>query len=136
MIRDNALTYSLTQAVTAVGSTDSTNAIDQLAPGDAYTGLFLDMQVVQAFTSGGSATLTVNLITDSSSAFATAPATYTLATAIPVASLTAGTVLFKGQLPQGMKRYRKLVYVIGTAVMTAGTITSFETPDIQTNRQN
>jgi NADPH-dependent 2,4-dienoyl-CoA reductase/sulfur reductase-like enzyme len=134
MIRDTQTTYSLKQAITAVGATDSTNTIDQKAAGDAYQPAYIVAQVAAAFASGGAATLTVSLVTDSSPAFNVAPVTTVLANAIPVASLAAGYVLFKGQLPQGQKQYRKLVFTVGTAAMTAGTVTAFETLDIQSNR--
>lgn len=133
MIRDVQTIYSDAQAITSVGNTDSTNTIDQLAAGDTYVQQFLRVRVNTAFTSGGSATLAVNLVTDDDPAFGSAT-TIPLVTATPVGSLTAKKVLFQGRLPIGIKRYRKLVYVVGTAAMTAGKIDAEEVIDIPTNR--
>lgn len=133
MIRDVQTIYSDAQAVTDVGTTDSTNTIDQLAAGDTYVPQFLRVRVNTAFTSGGSGTLAVNLVTDDASNFGSAT-TIPLVAATAVASLIANKVLFQGRLPIGIKRYRKLQYVVGTAAMTAGKIDAEEVIDIPTNR--
>ena len=133
MIRDVQTIYSDAQAVTNVGNTYSTNTIDQLAAGDTYVPQFLRVRVNTAFTSGGAGTLAVNLVTDDDSGFGTAT-TIPLVGATALAALTAGKVLFQGRLPIGIKRYRKLQYVVGTAAMTAGKIDAEEVIDIPTNR--
>lgn len=136
MIRDAQATYSYKQAITALGNTDSTNTIDQIATGDAYNPVFIVAQVSTAFASGGAGTLAVNLITADDAAFTVNVTTTQIVGAQALAALSKGAVLFKGQLPQGERRYRKLQYVVGTAAMTAGNITAFETLDVQTNRMN
>lgn len=114
---------------TAVGTTDSTNIIDlgttRDLGGPAVDYLHLLAQVVTAFTSGGSATLQVivKAAPDSSGV----PGTYFVleqSDAIAVASLVAGYKFLGGELPMANAAYRflKISYVIGTAVMTAGTI--------------
>jgi len=135
-IRDTATSYSKAQALSAmsVGNNNSTNDINQLAAGDAYDQPWLQLVIETLATSGGGATLAVNLITDSAPGYATAPVTYPLVAAVALASLTAGAVLYRGMLPQGMKQYRKLQYVVGTAVFTGGTVTAAEYMDVQTNR--
>jgi len=133
MILDSQLIYSDAQAITSVGNTDSTNIIDQLSAGDAYESMFITIQVETAFTSAGAGTLAVNLLIDSDVAFGTAT-TVPLVAATALANLTDGKVLFKGRVPFGMKRYRKLQYVVGTAAMTGGKIDAMEVTDVQTNR--
>ena len=134
MIKDAQLIFSDAQAETTVAAHDSTNVIDLGAHLDAFGGaednavensgkLWLNVKVVTAFTSGGSATLATALqdSADNSSFAAVTPAAVATA-AIPVASLTAGYTIIKMPLPSGLRRYLKLVYTIGTAAMTAGAI--------------
>jgi hypothetical protein len=132
-MRDLLNTYSDAQALTSTGNTDSTNTIDQLADGDTFEAPFIRVKVNTTFTSGGSATLAVNLITDDDVAFGS-PKTFPLVAATAVASLTAGTVLYQGRLPIGMQHYHKLQYVIGTAAMTAGKVDAFLTEAVPTNK--
>lgn len=132
MIRD-AINYSTAQAITATGNTDSTNTIDQLAAGDAYNPAELRISVNTTFTSGDAATLAVNLVTDDAAGFGTAT-TIPLVAATAVATLTAGTVLYSGRYPRGLKRYHKLQYVVGVAVMTAGKIDAHPITETPTNK--
>lgn len=125
--------YSDAQVLTSTGNTDSTNVIDQLAAGDTYVPNFVRISVNAAFTSGGAATLGVSLLTDDDPAFGTAT-TFPLVSTAALSALTTGAVLYQGRLPLGMKRYRKLVYAVGVAAMTAGKVDAVEVMDIATNR--
>jgi hypothetical protein len=142
MLLDSNNQFSAQQAVTAIGSTDSTNIVDLGVArdiSDAPTDdLFLLCEVIAAFTSGGSATLQVQVATapDNGSG---APGAWTVlyqSAAIPVASLTAGSKILPGALAGPTSRFVKLTYVVGTAVMTAGTITAAFVPslDVQPTR--
>ena len=136
-IRDAGNTLDWQKAMTGyiVGNNDSTNVIDQLAAGDAGKPPCLNIEITTTATSGGGATLAINLLTDSVSGFGSA-VTIPLVAATAVANLTAGKVLYNGYLPQGLKRYCKLQYVVGTAVFTAGVINAIPVVDPQTNRNS
>lgn len=126
--------YSEAQAITSTGNTDSTNTIDQLAAGDAYVANFLVVRVDTTFTSGGAGTLAVNLVTSDAADFGSGVKTFPIVAATALAGLTTGTNLHRGRLPLGLLRYRKLVYVVGTAAMTAGKVDAVEVTDVATNR--
>ncbi len=128
--------YSDAQSFASVstGNTDSTNVINQLAAGDAYVDpAFLRIQVGTAFTSGGSATIAINLLTADNSSFTNAT-TFPIVPETAYTAFTAGKVLYQGRMPLGMKQYHKLVYVIGTAGTTAGTVTAGLRAEVPTNR--
>jgi hypothetical protein len=130
MIRDAHNMYSNLQAVTVTA--DSTNILDQKAKGDAYASMWLRIRVETAFASGTS--IAVSLLTADDTAFSTNLTTFSILPATVTASLTGDTVLYQARLPQGMRRYSKLVYtVVGT--YTAGTINSELVTDIPTNRR-
>lgn len=133
-MRDLLNTYSDAQDLAkAAGTYDSTNSIDQVVAGDTFEPLFVRVKVNTAFASAGSATLSVNLVTDDNADYSAAT-TFPLVTAAPVANLTAGKVLYQGRIPLGMKQYHKLTYVIGTASMTAGKVDAFLTDVVPTNK--
>ena len=132
-MRDLLNTYSDAQAITALGNTDSTNVIDQVAAGDTFEAPFLRVKVNTAFTTSASGTLAVNLLTDDTVGFGTAT-TFALVPATAVTGLTLNKVLYQGRLPIGMKQYHKLQFVVGTGVMTAGKVDAFLTDVVATNR--
>ena len=120
MVQDALLVLSDAQAETTAAAHDSTNVLDfQQATPDfgAGTQKFFNVVVNTAFTSAGSATLSVSLQESADASTYSAIAT---TAAIAVASLTAGKVLMTIPLPPDHERYYKLVYTIGTADMTAG----------------
>ncbi len=125
MIIDQLNQFSSAQAITAIGSTPSTNVVDlgvaRDIGGAATENLALLVQVVTAFTSGGSATLQVQFQTSPDNATWSNPA---ISDAIPVAQLVAGYKFLVNELPGPTSRYLRLNYIIGTAVMTAGTLTA------------
>ncbi|HTR86974.1 MAG TPA: hypothetical protein VMI56_21010 [Reyranella sp.] len=121
---------------TSTGSTPSTNVIDLGIArdiGGAVTDeLFLECKVTAAFTSGGSATMQVQLqgSNDNSSW-----SILEQSDAIAVASLVQGYQFLPGRMvsPQSGTpfRYLRLNYVIGTAAMTAGTLVAGLTASLQ-----
>jgi hypothetical protein len=139
MLLDSSNQFSANQAVTAIGSTPSTNIIDLGVArdiGDAVTdrNLFLLCSVVTAFTSGGSATLQVQVQSapDNGSGQPGTWATIEQSDAIAVASLVQGYKFLPGGMvsPATPGRFLRLNYVVGTAVMTAGGITAALVPAI------
>lgn len=95
--------------------------------------LYLVVQVDTAITSGGSATVSFELVSDAQAAIATdASATVHFATsAIPVATLIAGYMVCAVMLPSGTyERYLGIVANVGTAALTAGKINAFLTNDV------
>jgi len=144
-IMDSKLIFSEDQALTTTGSANSTNIVDLGAgydafgsaasanPGQAAKPLWLNVRVGTAFASAGSATLTVAL-----QHCATVGGTYTQANiatpAIGKASLVAGYNILSVPLPVNLNRYLKLVYTVGTADMTAGTVNAWIGMDSESDK--
>lgn len=94
--------------------------------------LYLVVNVDTTATSGGAATLQINLVTDDNAGLAS-PAVLASSRAIPLASLTAGATAFVIQLPQEgtlYERYLGIQQVTGTAAFTAGKVNAFLTFDV------
>jgi hypothetical protein len=120
---------SSAQAITAIGSTVSTDVIDlnnfrDLSIGDPHVDVLC--RVTTLFTSGGAATLQAQVqgSTDNATFFTMAESI-----AYALAALTAGADLLRFSLPgpaagQAMPRYLRMNYVIATAVMTGGAVES------------
>jgi len=90
--------------------------------------LELVVQVDTTATSGGSATLAISLATDDNSSLSS-PTKLVTSPAVAVASLTAGTTVFRVRVPAGTyERYIGIVQTTGTAAFTAGKINAFLTP--------
>lgn len=86
------------------------------------------VQVDTTATSGGSATLAVSLATDDNASLSS-PTKIVTSPAVAVASLTAGTTVFRVKVPAGTyERYIGIVQTTGTAAFTAGKINAFLTP--------
>ena len=132
MIIDKQLTFSEEQAITSTA--DSTNVLD-LGGANMNTGEPVEIlcQVEEAFTSGGSTTLTVSLVTDDNEAFSSATTLITTA-AIPKASLVQGFNIPISFLPANVERFVKLVFTVATGPFTAGKINSGLVLARQTNR--
>lgn len=97
----------------------------------ALTGLaalYLVITVDVTATSGGSATASFSLLTDGDPAMGSPNVVFTTP-AIPVASLTAGTLVCAVALPVGFawERYVGLRQTTGTAAFTAGAVTAILT---------
>lgn len=93
-----------------------------------FAQLFLVIKVQTTATSGGAATGTFDLVTDSDSALGS-PTVLASTAAFPVASMTAGTILGIIALPIGgtFERYLGIQQRTGTAAFTAGKIDAFLT---------
>jgi hypothetical protein len=134
--KQNQFSADAGDSPTATGSTASTNIIDLGVArdiGGAVTDqLMLLCEVVAAFTSGGSATLQVQFETapDNGSGSPGAWSILAQSDAIAVASLVQGYKFLPGELPGGTQRFIRLNYVIGTAVMTAGTLKAALVPSL------
>lgn len=89
-------------------------------------------QITETFTSGGAATLQVDLETDDNESFSSATVLMSSPT-YALASLTAGTQLLPEFVPYGGEQYYRVKYVIATATTTAGKVTAGITTGIQSN---
>jgi|GEM_PF-1057702 len=139
MILDDHLVLFDNAAITASGQIS--DVIDRGAdaptlaafgPGYAGTPLYLVLLVGTAFNgnSGAFTGLTVSLQSDSTANLTTSPTTHLATGAIPVASLTANTVLAVLPIPPGdYERYigLKTTHTGTTGVPTAGTLRGFLT---------
>jgi hypothetical protein len=126
MLLDYQLVLSDAQAVTTTAATtNSTYYVDTLAAGDAVLpGAMFEALVDTSFVSGGSGTLQIQLRTATSSDLATGGATLIDTGAISKATCTAKTVLYRGIIPEGVKRYLFVTYTVATSDFTAGKIDS------------
>lgn len=139
MILDDHLVLFDNAAITASGQIS--DVIDRSAdaptlaafgPGYAGTPLYLVLVVGTAFNgnSGAFTGMTISLQSDSTANLTTSPTTHVATGAIPVASLTANTVLAVLQVPPGnYERYigLKTAHTGTTGVPTAGTLRGFLT---------
>ena len=119
MILDKQQMFSEEQSIT--GNAASTNYID-LGPqrrGEAGTDMELLIQVREAFTAAGAATLTIDLETDDNTSFSSATVLASSGV-IAKASLTLDSEQFKIKIPAGAERYVRLNYTVATGPMTAG----------------
>jgi hypothetical protein len=132
---DSELILAESQAATAVGDTASTNYYDS---GNAVLGdfgqtgenLWVQALCSTTATSGGAATLQA-VLQDSAD-----NVTYNdvlVGGIFALASIVAGAVLLQVQPPPGMRRYSRVVWRIGTAVLTAGKFDAFVSNTIQRN---
>jgi hypothetical protein len=122
---DANLIFSDAQAETTAAAHDSTNIIDLGSIGEVAKGrnLKLVIAVNTAVTSDGSATVTFSL-----QSCATVGGSYTThysTPAIAKTALTQGALVLAMPLPEGLKRFVKVVYTIGTAALTAGKFDAF-----------
>ncbi len=119
-IADNASAYVLDQNVK--------NGIFT-AGGGAYKGMFIKAVVQAAFTTSASGTI-IAVLQDSADNSSWADLLVPTA-AIAAATAVAGYDLFAGQrVPVSARRYLRVVYRIATGAMTAGTVITFLTPDV------
>jgi hypothetical protein len=135
---DSELQFSIAQVVTATGDTVSTNVYDnggangQGDNGQTGENLWINALINTTATSGGSATIQA-VLQDSAdnSTFADVIA----GPAVAVASAVAGLSLLQVQPPTGMRRYWRIAWRIGTAVLTAGKFDAYVSNTIQRNVQ-
>lgn len=133
---DQELIFSDAQTVTATGDTASTNVYNtggangQGDAGQTGENLWINAFVNTTATSGGSATVQA-VLQDSADNSTFADVVAGPATA--VASVTAGVTLLQVQPPVGMRQYWRIVWRIGTAVLTAGKFDGYVSNTIQRN---
>lgn len=127
------------QAITATAI--STNVLDARQPAGAPTlkdegvfggkDLWLVVQVIQAFNTLTS--LTITLESDSASSMASAPVVHFSKT-IALAALTAGSTAVRVQVPSDQyKRYLGVRYTVTGSNPTLGSVMAFITLDAQNN---
>lgn len=118
--------YQLGDVVDLWAGVDAQNTTRDL--GEAYKPSYLYLGVSTAATSGGAATLSLALVSDTATNLTTAPTTHYATPAIAVATLAAGYRIAAVQLPSGdYKRYLGIVQTTGTAAFTAGKVDAFIT---------
>lgn len=122
MIFDKQLMMSEAQNPTTVAAHASTNVIDLdkagLDAGNSDIEVFV--RVETAVTSAGDATVQFKLETSDAEAFGSGVVTLMDSGALAKTALVANYQPFKIKLPYGCKRYLRMTYTIGTAVLTAG----------------
>jgi hypothetical protein len=93
--------------------------------------LYLVARMVTNATSGGSATLTLRLVSDDTATPNTSTASiHVVSPTFAVAALTAGTTIMVQKLPAGQyERYVGVQQITGTAAFTGGTVDVFLTDD-------
>lgn len=97
--------------------------------------LYLVITVDTAVTSAGAATVTLALCSDAQAAIAVdgSQTTHYTTVAIPKATLVAGYIVARVELPKGVyERYLGIVQTTGTAALTAGKINAFLTNNPRT----
>lgn len=133
MILDTQNSFSRAQSIVgAAGTIVSTDTYDTGASPDVGIGQDIMLQInVNAAVTGAGASVQFALQTADDSGFATNLTTFPLTAAIPVASLTANSVQYRGRLPIGLRRHLRIAYIISGASTTAGTVTAFFANDLQ-----
>lgn len=129
---DRQLTGSSAQSLAfAAGSQFSTDVID-LANAGRDLGRMNEMRALAvlgaAVTSGGAATVTVELV-ESANPDLSSPAVLYTTGALALAALTAGATLVDIAVPATTRRYLGWRYTVAVATTTGGTITSTIVPN-------
>lgn len=136
MIFDKQLMMSEGQNPTTVETHASTNVIDldKLGKDSGVSNIEVYCRVKTAVTSSGDATVAFKLETSSAEGFdGGAEVTLFDTGDIAEATLVKDYRPFKIKLPRGTKRYLRMVYTIGTQVLTAGAFDAGLILDDQTN---
>ncbi len=108
----------------------STNVLD-FVDSDLEMGqgepLWLNIQVAEAFTSGGSSTLVVDLMRETDTDIDASSTTIYETGAIDIAALTLGAWILRMPLPVNVDedRYIGLLYTIGATTLTAGKVNAW-----------
>lgn len=124
---DDALDLSTHTATEVEASTNVINWTQSDLEMGAGEPLWLNVRVATAFGSAGSATLKVALKRETDGTIDTDSTTIWETNAIPVATLVDGYAIMRMPLPYNVDEdaYTGLLYTIGTAAMTAGTVDAF-----------
>ncbi len=130
MILDTQEEFSVGQSIAAaVGDVVSTNVLDT-GPASSGEGepMWLVVQLGNAVTSGGAATVTPVL--QDSADNATFADVQTYPNGLALAALTANRTLVKARLPAPLRRYIRVAYRIAGATTTGGTARAFLVKDV------
>lgn len=136
MIVNKKEEFSDSQAVTAtaIGSTDVIDLGASPTLQDPANGkpLFIVFQVDTAATAAGAATVTLEVLSDSTTNLATSPTIHATTEAIGKATLVAGYKRILA-LPPGRayERYLGVRYTVATGPLTAGAFSAFLTAEPQ-----
>lgn len=111
------------QAITA--SAASTNVLNLGNAGNFFRPAYLHLRVTQTFTADGSATMAIDLQSDSAATFGSAATLDSLMAATGKATFTEGYHrVFPLQL-QNMEQFLRLYFTVATGPMTAGKIVAY-----------
>ena len=129
MIIDKGLIFSDDQDIGQVaGDYDSTLEPDHVVDGGPYKQMFLFVKISEAVV-GTSSTVVFALHT-SNDGFSADDDILWSSGAIAEADLTVNTVIARIPLPLGVKQDLKMVYTVGVATTTAGTVYSALVGDV------
>ncbi len=123
-MRDTKLIFSAEQVETLVDTHESTNVVDltsALADVGSGTPVFLNIEIHTACVGTSS---TVAFALEDSADDSTFNAVYSTP-AIAEATLVAGFRVLRMPLPKGLRRYIRVSYTIGTAVLSAGKFNAY-----------
>lgn len=120
-------TYNIGDVIDTQGQARTNTTRDLGTSSDLY----VVARVATQATSGGSATLTLRIVSDDTATPNTSTASvHMVSPTIPVASLTAGATIMVQKLPAGQyERYVGVQQITGTAAFTAGAVDVFLTDD-------
>jgi hypothetical protein len=123
MIMDDKLVFSEEQAITAtaVGANVIDTGVADSMIGDGAP-VYLNCVVDTAFTGQGTTTLQVAV---QDSADDSAYDDVVISNAVDEADLVAGKCVLKVALPNGLRRYIRLNYTVGSGPFTAGKVNAF-----------
>lgn len=126
MIIDNETLFSNDQAITATGSTASEDVYDfgMTSPTVNDSKLFLWAQVTTSFASSGAPTMVIQCETDADAAFSDTAILLRSTDALAKATLVAGYMINLPLPIHRLERYMRVMYVVSTAVYTAGKISA------------
>jgi len=147
MIFSEQLKFSTAQSVVSVaGTIASTNVIDTGAPGTAYGAaaalernvgageeVSILIQVVSSLASLGACTLQFQIETADDAAFTINNQVVAQSRAYSKAEAVTGLQFGVDELPDDMRRFIRVNYVIGAATTTAGAVTAGIVHGVQTN---
>jgi len=136
-------TFSSAQAVTATAISDVkdlgplwSGTQSNLVTNIGATGkeMYLVINVTEAATASGSATVTFSLESDSTADLATSPTVHWTSAAIGKATLVVGYNVIRLCLPHGSyERYLGVRYTVATGPLTAGKFDAFLTNAVQSH---
>ena len=126
MQTDRELTFSDGQAITATANSTDVISLDGYALGRSDTNLRIYVQVDEAFTATGEATLTVDVVQADNAALTTNPVVlYTSGAKAKATLVKDGKKFFiEIGLPKTTKKYLGLKYTVATGPMTTGKLTA------------